>query len=126
MKKGPEQLRPDPSLVAVSDRAGTLRSVYGEEARANAVVARAAVEGAEVFFDKVVARAAVEGVEVNGDPVVARVAVEGAVVFEDKVIARAAEEDVTLSERIYLITFTEATEHVGAISRLAGEIVVIL
>jgi hypothetical protein len=52
---GPRLLRPGPSLVAVSDRAGTLRSVYGRVATGNAVVARAAEEGAGVGADSVVA-----------------------------------------------------------------------
>jgi hypothetical protein len=39
---------PRPSLVAVPDRTGILRSVYGGVAKQSGVVARAAVEGAAV------------------------------------------------------------------------------
>src|SRR5215217_2780692 len=82
-------------------------------------------EGAEVEADKVVACAAVEGAVVEADHVVARFAVEGTVVAGDKVVVRPAEEDVTLSDRIYAINTTEATEQVGAIGDIASDDIVV-
>ncbi len=52
-KKKGRSAMPRPSLVAVPDRTGTLRSVYGGVAKQNGVVARDAVEGAAVIADKV-------------------------------------------------------------------------
>ena len=111
-REGPGRSCPGPSLVAVSDRAGILRSVYGGDVSANLVAALFAEEGAEVAADKVVARAAVEGADVG----------------VDRVVALAAEEDVTRSERTGTsgIRTTETTEHVVTAGRLAEEIVGIL